>query len=52
VTVRVRAVDVIGQATGETSPNRTASRFGVYATDLGVLWDDGDDGVLVAFGDT
>ena len=52
MTVRVCAVDVIGQATGEASPNRTASRFAVYATDLGVLWDDGDDGVVVAFGDT
>lgn len=38
--------------TGELSPNKTGSRFGVFGTDLGISWDDGADGVLVAFGDT
>ena len=42
----------IGWVTGEDSPNRTGRRFGIHATDLGILWDDGRGGVLVAFGDT
>jgi len=42
----------IGWITGENSPNRTMTRFGVAATDLGVMWDRGDGTVLVAFGDT
>jgi len=45
-------VAVVAQVTGEDSPNRTGSRFGFLATDLGILWDDGDGGVLAAFGDT
>ncbi|GAA2784293.1 DUF4185 domain-containing protein [Saccharopolyspora taberi] len=50
--VRVTGVTRIGRSTGEESPNRTASRFGITATDLGILWDDGRGGVLAAFGDT
>lgn len=42
----------IAQITGEASPNSTASRFAIAATDLGIMWDDGRGGVLVAFGDT
>jgi len=42
----------VGWVTSEESPNRTASRAAVYATDLGILWDDGDGGVLAAFGDS
>ncbi|MGH3913817.1 MAG: DUF4185 domain-containing protein, partial [Pseudonocardiaceae bacterium] len=38
--------------TGERSANRTGSRFGVLATDLGICWDDGAGGLLVAFGDS
>ena len=30
----------------------TASRAAVHATDLGILWDDGDGGVLATFGDS
>lgn len=45
-------VTVVAEVTGESSPNRTMSRFGFLATDLGVLWDDGAGAVLVAFGDT
>lgn len=43
---------MVGAVTGERSPNRTGSRFGFVATDLGILWDDGEGGVLAAFGDT
>lgn len=43
---------MVAQVTGEDSANRTGSRFGFLATDLGILWDDGDGGVLAAFGDT
>lgn len=45
-------VEVVAQVTGEESPNRTGSRFGFLATDLGILWDDGDGHVLAVFGDT
>jgi hypothetical protein len=50
--VAVREVRMVAPVTGEDSPNRTASRFGFLATDLGILWDDGEGGVLAAFGDT
>lgn len=42
----------IGAVTGAGSPNRTDERFGVHATDLGVVWDAGDGRVCIAFGDT
>lgn len=45
-------VEEIGWVTGETSPNKTGSRFGMFATDLGICWDDGTGDMLVAFGDT
>lgn len=38
--------------TGKDSLNSTGSRAAVHATDLGILWDAGDNGVLVAFGDS
>jgi len=38
--------------TGKDSPVHTGSRAAVSATDLGILWDAGDSGVLVAFGDS
>lgn len=50
--VRVLGTARIGRITGEQSSNRTASQFGITATDLGIMWQDGQDGVLVAFGDT
>ncbi|MEU6645700.1 DUF4185 domain-containing protein [Saccharomonospora sp. NPDC046836] len=50
--IRVRETTRIGQVTGAGSANRTDERFGIVATDLGILWD-GDDGrVFVLFGDT
>jgi hypothetical protein len=42
----------VAWVTGEGSPNSTGSRAAVHATDLGILWDAGDSGVLVAFGDS
>lgn len=50
--MRITRVDEIAPVTGERSPNRTGSRFGVYGTDLGILWDNGSNEILVAFGDT
>lgn len=38
--------------TGEQAPNRTDVHWAVGGTDLGICWDDGRGGVLVAFGDT
>jgi hypothetical protein len=45
-------VTEIAMITGESSPNRTGSRFGVHGTDLGILWDNGNGEILVAFGDS
>jgi Domain of unknown function (DUF4185) len=42
----------LGWVTGEQSLNRTDINWSVGGTDLGILWDDGEDGILVAFGDT
>ncbi|WP_043537455.1 DUF4185 domain-containing protein [Saccharomonospora cyanea] len=50
--VRASETTRIGPVTGAGSPSRTDERFGIHATDLGVLWDGGDGRVLVAFGDT
>jgi hypothetical protein len=50
--MRVLGVERVAGVTGEDSPNRTGSRFGVYGTDLGILWDNGNGEILVAFGDT
>lgn len=43
---------VVGKMTGPGSVSDTPAAWGVYATDLGVMWDDGDGHVLTAFGDT
>jgi hypothetical protein len=45
-------VTEVAMITGEASPNHTGSRFGVYGTDLGILWDNGNAEILVAFGDS
>ncbi|MGI8309971.1 DUF4185 domain-containing protein [Saccharopolyspora hattusasensis] len=50
--VRVLSATRLTRITGEDSCNRTASRFGIRATDLGIMWDDRRGGVLAAFGDT
>lgn len=50
--VQVTRLTRLAKTTGADSANSTASRFGVHATDLGIPWDDGRGGVLVAFGDT
>ena len=53
---RTKTVELL---TGPTSPNDTVNRFGIWGTDLGILWDNGGDGtadqphqVLMALGDT
>ncbi|MCP2253243.1 protein of unknown function (DUF4185) [Prauserella aidingensis] len=55
----VRGMDVapaeterIAPVTGADSPNRTAERFAIAATDLGILWDAGGGRVFALFGDT
>lgn len=50
--MRVTRVERVALVTGEDSPNHTGSRFGVYGTDLGILWDNGFGEILVAFGDS
>ena len=49
---RIARVEEIAHLTGESSANRTGSRFGVYGTDLGILWENGRGEILVAFGDS
>jgi hypothetical protein len=46
---------LVGWVTGPDSPNKTAQRFAITGTDLGIMWDNGDPvnhQVLMAFGDT
>jgi hypothetical protein len=43
---------MVAQLTGRESSNRTAERFGIHATDLGIMWEDADGRVMVVFGDT
>lgn len=50
--VRVLEVTPIGMVTGEDSVNHTGSGFGVYGTDLGIIWANRPGEVLLAFGDT
>lgn len=50
--VRVTETTRIGPVTGADSANRTDERFAIHATDLGIMWDGGDDRVFVLFGDT
>jgi hypothetical protein len=50
--VRVTGTSVVSPVTGPGSDNDTAARFRINGTDLGILWEDGQGGVLVAFGDT
>ena len=52
VMVRVIGTTLIGRVTGAGSAGRTDERFGIHATDLGIMWDGGDGRVLVLFGDT
>ncbi|TKG62019.1 DUF4185 domain-containing protein [Prauserella endophytica] len=49
---RVIETTRVAKVTGGDSPNRTAERFGIVATDLGIMWDGGDGRVFVLFGDT
>lgn len=50
--VRVIETTQVGRVTGAGSASRTDERFGITATDLGILWDGGDGRVRVLFGDT
>ena len=45
-------VTVVEKLTGPDAPNNTWGRWDIKATDLGIMWDDGDGRVLTAFGDT
>lgn len=43
---------VVSKMTGPGSTSNTPAAWGVYSTDLGVMWDNGAGTVLTAFGDT
>ena len=45
-------VDRVAKLTGPESINDTEARFGLKATDLGILWDNGSGEILTAFGDS
>ncbi|GAA3028859.1 hypothetical protein GCM10010528_08150 [Gordonia defluvii] len=42
----------VARITGPGSINDTVGRFNIVGTDLGILWDNGHDEILAAFGDT
>jgi hypothetical protein len=50
--IRPVETTLVAQLTGRESINRTAQRFGIHATDLGIMWEDWDGRVMVVFGDT
>ena len=43
---------LIEEMTGRDAVTNTARRWQIEGTDLGIMWDDGNGGVLTAFGDT
>jgi hypothetical protein len=45
-------VEQVAKLTGPGSINDTEARFGLKATDLGILWDNGSGEILTAFGDS
>lgn len=51
-TVTVTPGVPVARLTGAGSINETAANYQVYGTDLGIMWDNGDGEVLMAFGDT
>jgi hypothetical protein len=48
----VTGVERVAKLTGSGSVSATDSRFGVLGTDLGIMWDNGQGQVMLAFGDT
>ena len=50
--VTVTPAERIAKLTGPQSINDTENRFGLKATDLGILWDNGAGQILTAFGDS
>ncbi|WP_235871032.1 DUF4185 domain-containing protein [Rhodococcus spongiicola] len=49
LTGRTKAIEMV---TGPGSPNKSIEKYGVSGTDLGIMWDNGQGQVLMAFGDT
>src|SRR5690606_37345840 len=43
---------VVSKMTGPGSVSNTPGNWGIYSTDLGVMWDNGSGQILAAFGDT
>ncbi|WP_235871031.1 DUF4185 domain-containing protein [Rhodococcus spongiicola] len=46
------STEAIEMVTGPGSPNGSIEKYGVAGTDLGIMWDNGQGQVLMAFGDT
>lgn len=46
------SVVLVEEMTGAGAVTDTAAQWRIEGTDLGIMWDDGDGGVLTAFGDT
>ncbi|MCL2535476.1 MAG: DUF4185 domain-containing protein [Nocardiaceae bacterium] len=49
LTGKTKALEMV---TGPGSPNKSIERFSVSGTDLGIMWDSGNGGVMMLFGDT
>jgi hypothetical protein len=47
----LRDVHIVAALTGEYSINRTSSNYQVFGTDLGIIFDQGEE-IYIAFGDT
>ncbi len=50
--LRVANIETIEKLTGAGGPNATDTRYQVVGVDLGIIWDNNQGQVLVAFGDT
>ncbi|SDI48752.1 protein of unknown function [Actinokineospora alba] len=50
--IQVGETTLVSQITGHESTNLTAERYGIHATDLGIMWDDSAGRTFVVFGDT
>lgn len=47
----LRDVRIVAALTGEYSINKTSGNYGVFGTDLGIIFDKGEE-IFIAFGDT
>jgi hypothetical protein len=51
-TLQPTDVTTVARITGPNSINQTDRRYQIFGADLGIMWDNGQGQVLIAFGDT